>query len=66
MSETRSWREMYAKIADLLIRRTGTDIATWNGPAALRRGLIDEAGLRGWLAEQGVTGYPQQLLVMEQ
>lgn len=29
------------------------------------RGFSDEASLRAWLTEQGVTGYPQRLLVWE-
>ena len=28
-------------------------------------GVADESTLRAWLNDQGVTGYPQMLLVME-
>jgi hypothetical protein len=51
-------------MADLLKRRTGDDVETWN--ARVRQsGVGDEASLRAWLAARGVTGYPQMLLVME-
>lgn len=64
MSETRSWQEMYASIGDLLARRTGQGVDAWN--ARIReQGFADEASLRAWLNDQGVTGYPQSLLVME-
>jgi hypothetical protein len=62
--ETRDWRERGRWIADLLKRRTGDDIEVWN--ARIRdAGLSDEPSLRTWLDEQGVTGYPQSMLVME-
>lgn len=61
---TRDWREMNRWIADLLKKRTGDDVETWN--ARIQAGdFRDESSLRAWLAEQGVTGYPQGLLVME-
>jgi hypothetical protein len=64
MTGTRSWREMYAWIGDLLVRRTGRDVSAWN--ARIReQGFGDAANLRRWLTDQGVTGYPQSLLVME-
>lgn len=60
----RDWREMTAWMAELLKRRTGDDVETWN--ARVREsGAHDEASLRAWLTEQGVTGYAQTLLVME-
>lgn len=64
MPATRDWRQMHAQSADLLKRRTGDDLETWN--ARVREsGIDDEPSLRAWLTEQGVTGYPQSLLVME-
>lgn len=64
MPGARSWREMTAWMADQLKRRTGDDVETWN--ARVRQsGAGDEASLRAWLTERGVTGYPQMLLVME-
>jgi hypothetical protein len=62
--QTRDWREQNQWIADLLKRRTGDDVATWK--ARIREaGLGDEASLRAWLTERGVTGYLQGMLVME-
>jgi hypothetical protein len=47
-----------------LIDRTGEGLDVWN--ARVREtGLADEASLRNWLTDQGVTGYPAMLLVME-
>jgi hypothetical protein len=47
-----------------LIERTGEGLETWN--ARVREsGKEDEAGLRAWLSDKGVTGYPAMLLVME-
>ncbi len=47
-----------------LVERTGEGLDTWN--ARVREvGFADETGLRAWLTEQGVTGYPAMLLVME-
>src|SRR5919198_4764947 len=60
----RDWRQMNQWIADLLKRRTGDDVETWN-VRVRESGASDEASLRAWLAERGVTGYPQNLLVME-
>lgn len=54
-------RELSAR---LLRERTGEDVEAWN-QRIRREGLADEAALRAWLAEQGVTGYAQSLLVME-
>ncbi len=47
-----------------LVERTGDGLDVWN--ARVRdTGLRDEKSLRAWLTEQGVTGYPAMLLVME-
>lgn len=51
--------------ARLLKERTGEDVAAWNRRIAQEQPLDDEKSLRAWLAEQGVTGYAQSLLVME-
>jgi hypothetical protein len=47
-----------------LIERTGEGLETWNA-RVVEQGSQDEASLRAWLTQQGVTGYPQMLLVME-
>jgi Domain of unknown function (DUF5655) len=61
---TRDWHARNVWIAELLKRRTGDDVDVWNA-RIFERGFADEASLRAWLAEQGVTGYPQMMLVME-
>jgi len=47
-----------------LVERTGDGLETWN-KRVLDGDFKDEASLRAWLTEQGVTGYPAMLLVME-
>jgi len=64
MREARSWVERKAWVAGVLERRTGQDLVSWNARVSEAE-FADEATLRTWLAEQGVTGYPAQLLVME-
>ncbi|MGE5290201.1 MAG: DUF5990 family protein [Micromonosporaceae bacterium] len=60
----KSWNEVREWSASLLLARTGHDVAEWNQRVA-GTGLGDEHALRAWLAEQGVTGYAQALLVWE-
>ena len=60
----RSWQEMREQEIRWLIERTGEGLETWN-VRVLERGFNDEASLRAWLSDQGVTGYPAMLLVME-
>ena len=55
---------MRERTTRLLEERTGDGVEAWNQRVA-ERGLDDEAALRDWLGEQGVTGYPQTLLVWE-
>jgi Domain of unknown function (DUF5655) len=50
--------------ARLLKERTGEDVASWNQRVAKEQ-LNDEKSFRAWLTKQGVTSYPQQLLVWE-
>ena len=64
MAQTRDWQAMQAMSARLLNERTGADVATWNQRIAAEH-FADEPALRAWLTAQGVTGYPQSLLVME-
>src|SRR5512133_1627022 len=64
MAQIRDWQSMKAMSARLLQERTGLDVATWNQRIRDQR-LVDEQSLRVWLTEQGVTGYPQSLLVWE-
>lgn len=60
----RSWQEMREQEIRWLVERTGEGLETWNA-RVLETGLADEASLRSWLSDQGVTGYPAMLLVME-
>lgn len=61
---TRSWAEMMTGIAERLQATTGDDVATWN-ERVRGTGLGTEPELRAWLAERGITGYAQMMLVME-
>jgi hypothetical protein len=60
----RSWQEMREKEIRWLLERTGEGLDVWN-ERVRSSGATDENALRAWLSEQGVTGYPQMLLVME-
>jgi hypothetical protein len=64
MVQTRSWQERNGWIQDMLVRRTGQNIDAWN-KRVRELDPPDEPSLRKWLADQGVTGYPQNMLVME-
>src|SRR5437667_10837434 len=59
-----SWHEIRGADIQLLLRRTGCGLDTWNRRVR-ESGIADQGSLRAWLTEQGVTGYPQMLLVME-
>jgi hypothetical protein len=60
----KTWQGMRDWSAELLEKRTGRNVEAWNRLIA-RRQFQDEAALRGWLSEMGVTGYAQMLLVWE-
>jgi len=62
--ESRTWQGMREWMASLLQRRTGQDVEAWNRRIKAAR-VRDEAALRRWLDEQGVTGYARRLLVWE-
>lgn len=64
MEQMRDWQSMKSMSARLLQERTGLDVATWNQRIQAQQ-FKDENALRAWLSEQGVTGYAQNLLVME-
>ncbi|WP_207225638.1 DUF5655 domain-containing protein [Blastococcus saxobsidens] len=51
-------------IAERLRATTGEDVATWN-ERVRGTGLGSEPEVRAWLAERGITGYAQMMLVME-
>jgi hypothetical protein len=62
--DVRTWRGMRDWSAELLEKRTGRNVEAWNRLIARRR-FPDEAALREWLTDMGVTGYGQMLLVWE-
>jgi hypothetical protein len=64
MPQPRTWEGMRVQIVEILERRTGDGLDAWNARIA-ERAPGSEAELRSWLTEQGVTGYPQMLLVYE-
>jgi hypothetical protein len=55
---------MLAAIEARLVAATGDDVATW-AERVRATGLRTEPEVRTWLAERGVTGYGQMVLVME-
>jgi hypothetical protein len=63
-AQARNWQGMITMSQRLLKERTGEDVDAWNRRIKGKR-FKDEQSLRDWLTEQGVTGYPQSLLVME-
>ena len=64
MPETRDWKSMQAMMARVLEERTGQDVAAWNKRIKKEK-FKDEPSLRAWLKREGVSGYAQDLLVME-
>lgn len=64
MSENRDWQGMIDMSARLLQERTGEGFEAWKKRME-KEPFANEQQLRAWLADQGVTGYAQSLLVME-
>jgi hypothetical protein len=64
VTQMRGWGEMLADIEQRLVASTGDDVATW-AERVRATGLATEPEVRAWLAEQGITGYGQMVLVME-
>jgi Domain of unknown function (DUF5655) len=64
MLQMLDWRNDRADWVKTLEARTGTRLVDWN--RRIRTGRFRDArDLRTWLSRNGVSGYPQQLLVME-
>src|SRR2546428_9982764 len=57
--ELRTWQGMRDWMASLLQRRTGQDVEAWSRRIKAAR-VRDEAALRRWLDDKGVTGYAQR------
>jgi len=64
MTKKRDWKPIIDLGARLLKERTGKNVTAWNRRIAKEK-FNDEKSLRSWLTKQGVTGYSQNLLVME-
>jgi Domain of unknown function (DUF5655) len=65
MAEVQGWSRMRDMSTGLLERRTGAGVDEWVRRIRDSGADTDEKSLRAWLEEQGVTGYPQHLLVFE-
>lgn len=64
VTDTRDWsrnRQMWVRVLE---NNTGKGVEEWMRRIATAR-VTSESGLRAWLSKQGVTGYAQQLLIME-
>jgi hypothetical protein len=64
MNQMRDWnseRELWIRV---LQKQTGEGLDAWNHRVE-QSGIGDEASLRAWLAQRGITGYAQTLLVRE-
>ena len=64
MTTTRDWsrnKEMWIRVLE---KQTGEGLEAWKGKMR-RHTFRDEQQLRTWLSRRNVTGYAQQLLVME-
>lgn len=64
MNRILDWQWFRTTWIRLLEESTGEGLDAWN-ERIKREGFRDEQSLRAWLAQQGVTGYAQTLLVME-
>src|SRR5215204_6795322 len=64
MTKTRDWQRNKELWIRVLEKHTGGGLTAWNRRICTQ-GFDDERQLRRWLSKQGVTGYAQQLLVME-
>jgi Domain of unknown function (DUF5655) len=60
----RSWGETRTWMEQRLVDTTRDDVATWSGRVR-DTGLSTEPEVRRWLADRGITGYSQMMLVME-
>src|SRR5262245_16284994 len=64
MTTTLDWRRNRDMWVRVLEKQTGEGVDAWNSRIRKQR-LSDEPQLRAWLSQRSVTGYAQQLLVME-
>lgn len=64
MAQPLDWQGVKEMSVRLLKERTGEDLDTWN--ERIQREQFADEHLHSWLEQQGVNGYAQSLLVMEQ
>src|SRR5262249_18281369 len=62
--KTRDWKHYRDMWIDVLEKQTGKGLDFWNARIRNEK-FADARTLDAWLAQQGVTGYGAQLLVME-
>ena len=62
--ENRDWQHQRKMWIGVLESRSGESLATWNARVAKQRPK-DRKALAAWLTSQGVTGYAQDVLIME-
>jgi Domain of unknown function (DUF5655) len=65
MTTTRDWRHNREMWIQVLKKQTGKDLDYWNARIKKKK-FADAQSLKKWLASQSITGYAEQLLVMEQ
>jgi hypothetical protein len=63
-TKTRDWRQNRDLWIRILEKHTGEGLSAWNRLIRSKK-FENEQQLRAWLNRQQVTGYAQQLLVME-
>jgi hypothetical protein len=64
MAEALNWQGMHDLSARVLEERTGEGVQHWVARMKAEA-PADEAGLKAWLLQQGVTGYARSMLVRE-
>lgn len=64
MTEIRDWQHNRMKWIGVLERRTGKSLAWWNARVK-KEAPATRAGLKSWLATEGVNGYGASILTME-
>ena len=64
MEKTRDWQHFRKMWIRILEESTGESLDAWNRRIESQQ-FRDEQSLRAWIADQGISGYAQTLLVME-
>lgn len=64
MEEVRDWKHYREMWIRALEKQTGKGLRHWNARIK-KETFLDERSLEAWLDQEGISGYAQQLLVME-